>query len=111
VYQAVGCAILASVGGGGGAKMHGILLFQFHDHYSQRYKYTGIVPYMTRNHGPLSFSLYHGPINYIDTKAKCRHHPPPHAHYIRVYSLLIHTGKGTELNQREVREATVHKTG
>ncbi len=43
-------------------------------------------------------------INYIDTKAKCRHlknlpvkepyTPPSLTHCIRVYSILIHTGKG-----------------
>jgi hypothetical protein len=62
-------------------------------------------------------------INYKDTKAKCRHlqkftcrglcgrclseaqnpkPPPPLTHCIRVYCILIHTGKGGggEMNQR-----------
>ncbi len=28
---------------------------------------------------------------------------PPNTLYIRVYSILVHTGKGEELNQREVQ--------
>jgi hypothetical protein len=39
--------------------------------------------------------------------------PPPLralTHCIRVYSILIHTGKGGELTREKVRGAIVHKT-
>ncbi len=65
--------------------------------------------------------LHHVLNNYIDTKAKCRHlknltckgtpYPPSLTHCIRVYSILIHTGKGRRGSVVELtrKGKTVHK--